>query len=86
MPIAAVAVGRAVWETTRRVGDDRYPLESVVVLGVGLVLVTELLQGVIRSRLMDATDAAAGVIGVVLAAAVDGAVHWLTRRRHERFA
>lgn len=79
---AAAATGRAVRDSARRSGDYRYPLASVIVVGVGLVLATELLQGVIRSRLMDATDAAAGTIGVILAAVMDGTMNYIATRRH----
>ena len=61
-----VAVGIAIITTDERWRDRTFPVESVILFGVGLVLATEFLQWPIRSRMMDASDALAGVIGVIL--------------------
>ncbi len=62
--VAVITVGQAVQESSRRWGDRVYPLISLLLFGVLLVLATEALQWPIRSRLMDTSDAAGGVAGV----------------------
>ena len=79
--LATVALGRAVRESALRKGDRAYPIDAIILLGVSLVLVTELLQWPVRSRLMDATDIVAGIAGVCLVAGVS----WLRNlARHRR--
>jgi hypothetical protein len=72
-----IAVGLGVQESAARFGDRSYPFVSIVLGGILLVLVTEFLQWPIRSRLMDASDAAAGVVGVCGGAVVGGVIHWM---------
>jgi len=75
-----IAVGLAVQESAARFSDRSYPFVSIVLGGVLLVLATELLQWPIRSRLMDASDAAAGLVGVCGGAVVGGMIHWIRFR------
>lgn len=64
---ATLALGRAVAAVVRELGGRRASLHYILVAGCGLVFLTELLQGPIRSRLMDATDLCGGLAGVLIA-------------------
>ncbi len=66
--VMTAAVSSAVQEQVRRVGDRYHPTGSIIVLAAVVVVITELLQWPVRSRLMDASDAAAGMAGVCFAA------------------
>ncbi len=76
---ATIALARAVQESGRRYGQRRVPLESIAFVGVALVLGTELLQWPIRSRVMDTTDAAAGLAGVVLGVLLEALAYGVSR-------
>ncbi len=76
-----ISVGQAVRESVSRRGDRAYPVDAIILLGVGLVLSTELLQWPVRSRLMDATDAFAGTAAVCLVAGGSWVANrWRNRR------
>jgi len=79
-----VAVGIAIISTSERWRDRTFPIESVILFGVGLVLATEFLQWPIRSRMMDASDALAGIMGVILGS-VGVWVWYLTKQRRESY-
>ena len=66
--VVGVGLTLAVTESTRRHGGRTNPIESILFLGVVLVLVMEFLQWPIRSRRMDASDVVAGLAGVWLGA------------------
>ena len=76
-----VAIGVAIISTDERWRDRTFPIESVILFGVGLVLATEFLQWPIRSRMMDASDALAGVLGVVLGSVGVWVWYLITRLR-----
>lgn len=64
--IAAATLLRAAWENRMLTGKDGSGIVGVFCLCVALVLITEVMQWPIRSRLMDSTDPIAGVAGVVV--------------------
>ena len=79
-----VVIGIAIISTGQRWRDRTFPIESIILFGVGLVLATEFLQWPIRSRMMDASDALAGIMGVVLGSLSIWAWHFVNQLREDR--
>lgn len=84
MGVATLVFALAIRESLLRGHDRTNPAPYALILGCIFAIVAEASQGLVRSRVMDATDMAAGLNGVIVAAVGVGCVMALTtwRRRH----